>query len=114
MHLAAHLIWFKGLTAEDGTDFLIEWAMDPRHASKDIADDLANGTDKVAKHIANMCIWHEARKKTPNLTPMENVNEFAPQELDALRPTLTTLSPEDRPVLPQSNLEDCSVRVSLT
>jgi len=96
MHLAAHLIWFKNLTGEEATEFLTEWAMDPRHVSKDIAADLANGTQIVAKHIATMCRWHEVNKKTPNLTPRESVNEFAREELDALLSTLIDLSLEGR------------------
>ena len=95
-HLAAHLIWFKNLSVTDAAAFLTEWAMNPRHVSKDIADDLANGTDKVAKQITYMCRWHEANKKTPDITPTDIVKEFSQQELEALRPTLTGLSPEDR------------------
>ena len=47
--LAAHLVWFRQVSPEDAAASLIEWAMNPRHYSKDIAQDLAQGTNLVAK-----------------------------------------------------------------
>jgi len=93
--LAAHLIWFKGLTAEDAAQFLTEWAMSSRHLSKDIAADLANGTSVVAKHIRTMCHWYGA-KKTSGHPSAPAIHEFSQRELDALRPSLTNLAGEER------------------
>jgi hypothetical protein len=96
--LAAHLIWFRGMTSDDATTFLSGWAMSPRHASKDIADDLTHGTAAVAKHIATMCRWYEAKKATSENIPTDadSTREFAPQELKALHSHLADLSPDDR------------------
>lgn len=96
--LAAHLIWFRGMTSDDATTFLSGWAMSPRHASKDIADDLAHGTAAVAKHIATMCRWYEAKKATSGnpTTDADNSREFASQELKALQSHVADLSPDDR------------------
>jgi hypothetical protein len=97
-HLAAHLVWFKHLPAADAAFVLTEWAMSPRHASKDIANDLAHGTTTVAKHIATMCRWYEANKQTSATIPTDAGNdlEFAPQELKSLHSYLADLSPNDR------------------
>ena len=97
-HLAANLIWFRHLPAADAASFLTDWAMSPRHASKDIADDLAHGTVTVAKHIATMCRWYEANKRTPDIIPTDTnaTGKFAPQELKSLRSHLADLSPDDR------------------
>jgi hypothetical protein len=97
-HLAANLVWFKHLSAADAATVLTDWAMSPRHTSKDIEDDLANGTTFVAKHIDTMCRWYEANKRTPDMNPTNagTSGEFAPQELKALRSHLADLSPDDR------------------
>jgi hypothetical protein len=96
-HLAAHLIWFKHLSATDAADLLIDWAMSSRHASKDIQEDLATGTTKVAKHIQTMCRWYESNRQTPDIPVNAYATaEFAPQELKALRYRLADLSPDDR------------------
>jgi hypothetical protein len=96
-HLAAHLIWFKHLSAADAADFLINWAMSPRHASKDIQDDQANGTTKVAKHIQTMCRWYDSNMQASDFPANTyTAAKFAPQELKALRYHLAELSPDDR------------------
>jgi hypothetical protein len=97
-HLVAHLIWFKHLSADDAASFLTAWAMSPRHASKDIAGDLARGTNTVAKHIAIMCRWYAAHKKTSDIIPTntDTTGEFARQELNAVRSHLNNLAPDDQ------------------
>lgn len=95
-HLAAHLIWFKGLTAADAAQFLVGWAMSARHVSKDIAADLADGTTVVADHIRRMCLWYEGRKRTLEHAPVRAACEFSRRELDALRASLDSLAGEDR------------------
>jgi hypothetical protein len=96
-HLAAHLIWFKHLSAADAASFLIDWAMSPRHASKDITADLTDGTSVVAKHIQTMCRWYESNKQTSDI-PVNayTAAEFAPQELNAIRYRLADLCPDAR------------------
>ena len=64
-HLAAHLIWFKHQSAAVAASFLTTWAMSPRHASKDIAADLANGTTIVANHI----LHHVPLVRSPQTNP---------------------------------------------
>ena len=97
-HLAAHLIWFKHHSADDAAAFLVKWAMSPRHASKDIQDDLANGTTKVATHIQTMCRWYETQKHTsPTSTAHDDdPREYSPVELQPLRSSIATLPPDDR------------------
>lgn len=94
-HLAANLIWFKGLAADEATEQLATWAYDWRHDSKDIRDDLQNGTRKVAKQIAAMCAWYAERKKPESHTNADRPL-FAQAELISLRAHLQTLPPEDR------------------
>jgi hypothetical protein len=94
--LAAHLVWFRHMPPTDAAEFLIDWAMSPRHNSKDIAQDLERGTNQVAKQIETMCHWY-ARNKSANTTPnAKPAFLFAQEELDALRSNLAGLSPEDR------------------
>jgi hypothetical protein len=94
--LAAHLVWFKHLPAPDAAQLLTDWAMNPRHASKDIAADLANGTDKVAKQISRMCGWYEDQKTSSPTAQFDDHREFAVTELNALRPSMATLPPDER------------------
>jgi hypothetical protein len=95
--LAVHLIWFRQLPADEAAATLTAWAMDPRHASKDIARDLAHGTSRVAAQIANMCRWYQAKKQTrpPTDSPPGAVR-FAPVEVQRLRASLTGLVPQHR------------------
>lgn len=95
-HLASHLSWFKGLSAQDATQFLIDWCLRPGHVSKDIADDLAKGTTKVARQIKTMCNWYSLRKKTLDITYLNDCPCFSPKELDHFRPCLKTPSIPDR------------------
>ncbi len=44
-HLAARLIWFKHLSPDQAAKSLTQWAMNPRHQSRDIQTDLREGTD---------------------------------------------------------------------
>jgi len=84
--LAAHLIWFRHRPAADAAAELTAWAMDPRHASEDIAADLANGTRKVPAQIARMCRWYEARKQTsPRTGPNGDRIAFGRDEVESLR-----------------------------
>ena len=90
-HLAAHLVWFRHMSPEDAADFLIEWAMNPRHDSKDIAQDLERGTNHVAKQIETMCHWY-ARQKSTDATPDTQLEFlFAQEELDSLSSSLVRL-----------------------
>lgn len=97
--LAAHFIWFRHLSAEEATEALTGWALDPRHRSKDIQADLDDGTDKVAKQIACMCLWYERTKKSvppadrPELDPRAR---FAHAELDALMPAIQSVPVSER------------------
>jgi hypothetical protein len=85
--LAAHLIWFKGISSQEATEFLITWAMNPRHVSRDIHDDLRSGTQKVARQIADMCRWY-AEQKLPSdalAQPVKHARpQFAPAEIQSL------------------------------
>jgi hypothetical protein len=94
--LAAHLIWFKGLAAEDAAKFLTEWAMSTRHVSKDIKADLTNGTTVVAEHIKRMCRWYEAKKIISDHPPFQAIHEFSHRELDAIRASVANLTGEDK------------------
>jgi hypothetical protein len=97
--LAAHLIWFRHQSAEEATETLARWARDPRHQSKDIQDDLARGTDLVAKQIAFICRWYARNKRTappadrPDIDPRAY---FAPAELDALLPAIQSAPVSER------------------
>jgi hypothetical protein len=96
--LAAHLIWFRGYSAEEATAYLTTWAMNPRQASTDIQADLAHGTHVVANQIKAMCRWYEARnrnKYTPTRRPAEHAR-FAPSEIDFLRSSTVTLTGKQR------------------
>lgn len=91
MQFAAHLIWFKHVPAAVAAKELTEWAINPRHDSKDIQDDLAHGTDIVAKHIARMCHWYTKNKATkPNSgnSTTTNAAKFTQAELESLRNAL--------------------------
>lgn len=94
--LAQHLVWFRQMSPTDAADFLTEWAVNSRHNSKDIAHDLANGTNVVPKQIEAMCHWY-ARQKSTDTTPATKPEVlFAREELEALRSNLDGLSPEDQ------------------
>ena len=71
--LAAHLVWFRHMSPENAADFLTDWAMNSRHNSKDIAQDMARGTNQVAKQIENMCRWY-AEIKTTTQTKTQRAN----------------------------------------
>jgi hypothetical protein len=92
-HVAAHLVWFRGQSAEEATERLTTWAYDHRHDSKDIRADLQKNTRKVAKQIVTMCAWYAAHKKSrsSNDRPV-----FANSELMSLRPHFQTLPSEER------------------
>ncbi len=109
-HLAAHLIFIKGQSADASTKTLTTWAMNPRHQSKDIQADLAHGTDVVPRHIQRLCQWyanhrdptrHPAQTNGPT-SPVTNTNSeanttrYAPAELAALQPHLELLPPDER------------------
>lgn len=96
--LAEHLIWIKHESEQDATDFLTAWANNPVHESKDIKDDLANGTNKVARQIASLCRWYAERKKTKprnhNRPDGDTRPKFAVAEMLALREHVRSV-PED-------------------
>lgn len=94
--LAAHLIWFRRLSAGEAAAALITWAMNPRHRSKDIAADLARGTRAVAAQIEAMCRWYAAKKSNHHASSTTPVVRFAPAELAPLRAGLRNLAPGDR------------------
>ena len=90
--LAAHLIWFRHQSAEDAAAILTDWAMNPRHRSKDIAADLARGTRKVPAQVTRMCRWYETQKKSTQPTNENTqVVGFAPAEIENLRASLRHL-----------------------
>src|SRR5690606_20865926 len=80
-HLAAHFIWIKGYTADTATQLLTHWAMNPRHHSKDIQADLANGTCQVAAHIARLSQWYEEHRNTDRRCTVTAKAEFAVVEI---------------------------------
>ncbi len=97
-HLAAHLIWFKNCSAEDASTFLVEWAMDRRHRSTDIARDLGRGTTAVPRQIRNMCRWYENRKRGRKTTQMPDVINagFALSELHLIHASIAQLPNDER------------------
>jgi hypothetical protein len=101
-HLAAHLIWFKQLAPEAAAQQLAVWALNPRHDSKDIQDDLRHGTSTVADHIHRMCQWYAAhRDASRSSTPGRQLTKsttaiFTADEIEAIRGYLATLPVEDR------------------
>lgn len=92
-HLAAHLIWFKGLSADEATEQLVTWASDWRHISQDIRADLEHGTRHVAKQIECMCAWY-AKEKKPRIVTDRPL--FADSELASLWPHIQPLPAEER------------------
>jgi hypothetical protein len=94
--LAAHLVWFRHQSSADAAEFLSEWAMSPRHWSKDIARDLMDGTNIVTKQIQAMCSWYEAHKKPRGQYQSIKKQEFARQELPALHFALAQLNADLR------------------
>ncbi|MCE9567283.1 MAG: hypothetical protein K8U57_35220 [Planctomycetes bacterium] len=99
--LAQHLVWFRSLNASQAAEQLTVWAYDSRHRSKDIRHDLERGTTRVATDIASMCDWYEERcEPRPSGTafrPHENTNpQFAMPEIEALRPSLALIPPDER------------------
>lgn len=102
-HLAAHLVWFRQLSADDAITTLTTWALDPRHDSKDIRDDLADGTIIVTDHIDRMCRWyadHQDNSRRPDPNRPAATTHFATQELAAFRPHVQSLPTDQR--LPQA------------
>ncbi len=95
-HLAAHLIWFKHLSSTDATQILNEWALDPRHVSKDILNDLTHCTTAVAQQINYLCQWYEQRKKTLDVQNPGDNPQFSLAELQPLHQSLAGLTQEDR------------------
>ncbi len=98
-HLAAHLIWFKNVSSDQAAKLLTQWAMDPRHQSRDIQSDLRDGTAKVTGQIAEICRWHGERKASPNLQVQPSVDSrprFAPSELCALHDAIQSVPPNER------------------
>lgn len=99
--LAAHHVWFRGLSAQRSAEILTAWAYDPRHESKDIRYDLDHGTTRVATDIASMCAWYEERNEPqPGVAafrPHEDTNpQFAQAEIEALRSLVASVPPELR------------------
>jgi hypothetical protein len=100
--LAEHLVWFRGLTGQQAAEQLIAWAYDRRHRSEEIHRDMDRGTDRVARRIAHLCQWCETNRKphVPGGTafrPHECTDRvFAPAEIEALRPSLASVAPEER------------------
>ena len=93
-HLAIHLVWFQNLSAQEATERLTQWAMDIRHQSKDIAEDLAQGTAKVAVQIKYLCLWCERVRRPLSSTarPWEDRRlRFAPVEFEAILPFVRSL-----------------------
>ncbi len=97
--LAAHFIWILHKTAEEASEILTNWALDPRHESKDIRDDLARGTNKVAKQIQQMCRWYAREQKSRPLSSQpegDPRDRFAQAELDVMAPAIQSLPVETR------------------
>jgi hypothetical protein len=99
--LAAHLIWFRHYSTESAIECLTRWAMNSRHQSKDIQQDLARGTHQVEKQIINMCSWYAAKKQKQKLPPnclgVSEGQYFVRPELEALAPLIQSL-PESEQV----------------
>lgn len=85
--LAQHFIFIRGMTAAVAAKLITEWALNPRHASKDIHHDLRHGTDVVAREIQRMCRWCEA-KRDPNRrtigTKVQSTAAFTREEIEEL------------------------------
>ncbi len=97
-HLAQHLVWFRGLDAEQAGQVLTAWAMNPRHLSKDIRADLERGTDHVARQIGYLCRWCETHSRTSEQAAQQSPNGplFALAELTPLRTHVEQLPTEAR------------------
>jgi hypothetical protein len=87
--LAEHLVWFKNLAADQAATLLTEWAMNPRHVSKDIAKDLKTGTKTVELQIGAMCRWCATHKKPRDLFAGPRQFIFSDRELAALSDQLS-------------------------
>lgn len=100
--LAAHHIWVLHETAEQAAGHLLRWSMDGRHDSKDIRSDLEKGTNIVANQLGYMCPWYETHKRVVQapLRIFDRDKLYAPEELEALRPSVLALPESDR--LPQA------------
>lgn len=99
--LAVHLIWFQHLPPEVAAERLTTWALNPRHASKDIRHDLERGTNVVAMDIARMCRWAADHKRAVSPTANAPATHkaapaFAPQELKLLRSLIQQTPREDQ------------------
>jgi hypothetical protein len=94
--LAQHHVWHRGLSAEVATEQLTEWAYDPRHQSHDIQRDIRNGTNTQAAQIASLCRWYEARRDPNRSKAASTKPQFATAELQALRPHVLSLAPDER------------------
>jgi len=103
-HLAAHFIWVRGLATEAAAVELTAWAMDRRHNSKDIQEDLDRGTDVVAQHIARMCRsyaqYNDGRFDDRRVQRGQDSRPqgllYSPAEIEALRPHVQALAPDQR------------------
>jgi hypothetical protein len=84
-HLASHLIFIRGRSADEAGAQLIAWAMNLRHRSKDIQQDLARGTHVVPKQIERLCQWYEKKRDPTRTMAKHGPNGFAAAEIAALR-----------------------------
>jgi hypothetical protein len=95
--LTAHLVWFRGCSADAAATNLITWTTDPRHVSKDIREDVARGTRFVANQIERMCRWYEKhRRGKPSQTTAGKPPMFAAGELVPIREAVVDLPPSAR------------------
>ena len=99
-HLVAHEIFVRGTPAEEATRKIVAWLYDPRHESKDIHSDLAQGRTRVADQAERMVRWYADHKQPPtgrSQQPHQNTTaRFSPAELAALTPCVQALPPQDR------------------
>ncbi len=92
---AQHLIWFQGCTAEEAEAEMTQWAMNPRHESKDIWEALRGGKDEVTPQISRMCQWYaEHQHGYQPGTPHSKF--YAPEELSVFRTHLVRLPTRQR------------------
>ena len=94
--LALHLVWFRRLPAAEAAEQLTQWAMDSRHNSKDIAEDLARGRRVVGRQIEAMCRWAADKDQNTHTGPYLTGPEFSRTEIDSLLPHVESLADEVR------------------
>ncbi|MFN0021061.1 MAG: hypothetical protein ACKVP0_22610 [Pirellulaceae bacterium] len=97
--LAEHFIFIRGQTAAVTAEFLTRWALNPRHVSKDIHNDLVRGTDVVAKEIHRMCAWFAAKRdpqKRPRTAEDSSCRLFAADEITCLQEKLRSVPQTER------------------